>query len=182
MKLVLIDRDGVINEELPYYVKSLEELVIYPAALEAFALFKQNGFTCVIITNQSVVGRDIISQATLDRIHDNLREKVKVHGGAIDDILVCTDHPDRATYRRKPKPGMLLEAIEKYKASASSTPFIGDATTDMEAALAAHCPRYLVMTGKGKKTWSALPDTLKPVTPCNDLLDAARKIVSSYPG
>jgi D-glycero-D-manno-heptose 1,7-bisphosphate phosphatase len=180
MKLVLIDRDGVINEELPHYVKTPDELVIPEPALKGLALLRQHGFACVIVTNQSCVGRGIITADTLDRIHDRLRETVADQGGAIIDIFACTDHPKAATHRRKPAPGMLLEAMEKYRALPASTPFIGDAPTDMEAAHAAGCPRYLVMTGKGRDTARALPEKLQPVTLCDDLLSAARKIVETY--
>jgi D-glycero-D-manno-heptose 1,7-bisphosphate phosphatase len=180
MKLVLIDRDGVINEELPHYVKSVEELVVPEPALEGLALLKKQGFTCVIITNQSVVGRGIITDAMLTRIHNHLREAVASHGGEISDIFACTDRPDEATYRRKPSPGMLIDAMEKYKAAPEKTPFIGDATTDMQAAFDAGCPRYLVMTGKGRQTAQKFPDALRPAVFCNDLLDAARRIVENY--
>jgi len=178
MKLVLIDRDGVINEELPNFVKSADELHILPQALEAFALLKRHHFTCVIITNQSVVGRGIISEGALERIHNHLEEEIKAHGGKVDSIFACTDHPDRSTYRRKPGAGMLIEALEKYGAQAARTPFIGDSVVDMQAALAAGCPRYLVMTGKGHDTLRELPPECKPVTPCMDILDAARRIVT----
>jgi len=180
MKLVLIDRDGVINDELPNYVKSVEELIVYDAALEGIALLTRQGFTPVVITNQSVVGRGIITMETLNRIHGHMGEKVGERGGRIEEVFACTDHPDRATYRRKPAPGMLIEAMRKYDATPESTPFIGDAITDMEAAMAAKCPRYLVMTGKGQRTLATLPDAVKPVTTCADLLDAAHKIVKMY--
>jgi D-glycero-D-manno-heptose 1,7-bisphosphate phosphatase len=176
MKLVLIDRDGVINEELPGYVTKPEELNIYPQTLEAFALFKKAGFTAVIITNQSVVGRGIISEEQLGHIHRFLKDRIARQGGEVQDILVCTDRPDKASERRKPGAGMLLEALKKYGATPEETPFIGDALTDMEAAHKAHCPRYLVMTGKGHQTAQNMPLSLYPVTVCTDILDAAEKI------
>jgi len=180
MKLVLIDRDGVLVEERTGYVKSIDELSIYPRALQAMALFKQRGFTCVMITNQSVVGRGIIELATLERIHHFLCDNVAAHGGKIEDVIFCTDHPDKATYRRKPKPGMLIEALEKYGADAAKTPMIGDALTDMEAAQKAGCPRYLVMTGKGAAHAQQIPTALQPVTLCRDILDAAEHIVTMF--
>jgi D-glycero-D-manno-heptose 1,7-bisphosphate phosphatase len=179
LKLVLIDRDGVINEELPNYVKSPEELLVYRAALEGIALLTKSGFTCVVVTNQSVVGRGIIDGAVLSRIHAKLKDQAYVAGGLIHDVIVCTDTPEAASYRRKPAPGMLLEALKRYECAPEATPYIGDALTDMQAALAAGCPRYLVMTGKGKKTWGTLPQEVKPVTACTDLLDAARKIINT---
>ncbi len=176
MKLVLIDRDGVINEEIPGYVKSPEELAIMPQALDALALFKKAGFTCVVITNQSVVGRGIITADALDGIHDVLKKAAEKKGGCIAEVLSCHDHPNRATDRRKPGPGMLFEAMEKYNATPQETIFIGDALTDLEAAYRAGCRRCLVMTGKGRETARHIPEYLQPVMICTDMLDAARKI------
>lgn len=179
-RLVLIDRDGVINvEKQAGYVESPAELEIYPNALKAFALLAQQGFTCVVVTNQSVVGRGIISHAQLDAIHSYLAERIAEHGGKLAEVFACTDHPQHATNRRKPGAGMLLEAIKKHNARASDTPMIGDAITDMQAARAAGCQRYLVMTGKGKITEQELKEDLFPVTQCEDILDAAHKIIAT---
>jgi D-glycero-D-manno-heptose 1,7-bisphosphate phosphatase len=177
--MVLIDRDGVINEELAGFVTEASMLRIYPQALEALRLLHEQKFRCVIVTNQSVVGRGVITEEALARIHDYLFEKVRQAGGRIDRLYHCADAPDAATYRRKPAPGMLLEALEAFEAEPGLTPFIGDSLTDMEAAQRAGCPRYLVMTGKGRKSASALPETLRPVHLCEDLLAAARRIVAS---
>ncbi len=177
MKLVLVDRDGVINRELAGYVTRPEELDVLPAACEAFALLGRHGFTCAVVTNQSVVGRGIISAAELDDIHDALRARIERSGGRIDAIYACPDTPDAAGSRRKPQPGMLLEALERYKAVAGETPFIGDALTDMEAAHRAGCRRYLVRTGKGAEAARAIPPHLLPVEVCEDILGAAQKIV-----
>lgn len=177
MKLVLIDRDGVINEEIEGFITSPDALNVLKPAIEALALLTKAGFTCVICTNQSVVGRGIIDEPMLNRIHDKLRGLVQAGGGAIADIFFCADHPDQPTYRRKPRPGMLIEAMEKYKAAPESTPFIGDALTDLRAAHEAGCKRYLVMTGKGRKTMEKLPDELRPVAIFKDLLEAAQAIV-----
>jgi len=180
MKLALIDRDGVLNEELPNYVKSVNELTILPQAFEALRMLHENEFTCVVVTNQSVVGRGIIEQFTLDKIHKYLLHEIEAQGGKIAEVLVCTDHPSNASYRRKPKPGMLIEALEKYNALPEKSPMIGDALTDMEAAHAAGCPRYLVMTGKGKSVMHSIANSLQPVTVCADILDAAQRIISLY--
>jgi len=178
MKLVLVDRDGVINQEIPGYVTSPEEFLILPQALEAFALLKKNGFTAVVVTNQSVVGRGIISPGMLHAIHGGMQQKVASCGGEIAEVFVCTDSPENATFRRKPKPGMLLEALEKYNARPEETCFIGDALTDMEAAYAAGCQRYLVMTGKGRESMKRIPDYLQPVAVHADILEAAREIIN----
>lgn len=176
-KLVLIDRDGVINAEKEQgYVERAEELQIYPRALQAFALLKREGFTCVVVTNQSVVGRGRISKAQLDAIHEFLKNTVASHGGEIAEVISCTDRPDQATERRKPGPGMLQEAVLKYAASAKDTPMIGDAITDLQAAHAAGCRRFLVLTGKGATTRGQIVAPLMPVTICSDLLEAAQAI------
>lgn len=177
-RLVLIDRDGVINvEKESGYVESPGELIIYPRALEAFALLRAHGFTCAIVTNQSVVGRGRITLDQLNEIHEHLRHEAIAHGGDISRVYACTDHPDQASNRRKPGCGMLREAIEAYGVEASHTPMIGDALTDMQAAAEAGCPRYLVLTGKGTHTREKLTENLYPVTVCEDILDAARKII-----
>ena len=180
MKLILIDRDGVINEEIPDYIKSPEQLKIYPEAFEALSLLKQAGFTCVVITNQSVVGRGIISLEQLHEIHQYMCEQVELNGGKIAEVIFCPDAPDNSTNRRKPNAGMLFEALDKYNATSQETSFIGDAITDMEAAYKANCQRYLVMTGKGKISAQNLPLNLMPVTFCENILDAAKKIIASY--
>jgi len=179
VKLVLIDRDGVINEEVPDYIKSPEQFKIYPEAFEAFALLKQADFTCVVITNQSVIGRGIISLEQLHGIHKYLCEQVALNGGKIAEVIFCPDAPENPSERRKPNAGMLFEALEKYHATASETSFIGDAITDMEAAYKAGCTRYLVMTGKGKTSSQNLPLNLMPVIFCENILDAAKKIIAS---
>jgi len=179
-KLVLIDRDGVINREIAGYVTCAAELEIMPAAFVALKLLHDSGFTCVVISNQSVVGRGIISKARLDEIHQYLCEQVAGQGGKISQVIVCTDVPDQATNRRKPGAGMLLEALQEYNAKAGATPFIGDAITDMQAAFAAGCQKYMVMTGKGEKDLKLLTDELQPVVICSDILDAAIKIIDSY--
>jgi D-glycero-D-manno-heptose 1,7-bisphosphate phosphatase len=179
VKLVLLDRDGVINEDREDYVKSLDELILIPEALEALALFKSHGFTCVIITNQSVVGRGIIALGSLEHIHDYLCDKIEKSGGKIEDIFFCTDHPNAATYRRKPNPGMLIEALAKYGASADNTAFVGDSISDLMAAKSAGCMPHLVMTGKGMQEMYKITDVIKPVIISKNLLQAAQKIIES---
>jgi len=178
VKLVLIDRDGVINHEIEGYVTSKEALQLLPASLEGLAMLHQAGFTCVVITNQSVVGRGMITAQQLDEIHEYMRQEVAKHGGRITQVIACTDHPASATHRRKPNPGMLQEALETYHANPQDTIFIGDSLSDMQAAFAAGCKRYLVLTGKGKKTALHLPKTLQPVHIYENLLEAARMIIN----
>ena len=124
--LVLMDRDGVLNEDRDGHIKSPGELVMIDGSAEAVADLNAAGHKVVLITNQSAVGRGIISREMLDRIHDVLRDELARVGGRLDDIFFCTDAPGAATERRKPDAGMLREALSRYRAVAGETPMIGD--------------------------------------------------------
>ena len=163
--LVLLDRDGVLNEEPGDWVKSPDELVMIEGAAEAVARLNAAGHCVVVITNQSVVGRGIIDETTLEAIHDRLRTHLAEASAHVDGIISCFDPPWAATPRRKPGPAMLCEALARRNALAESTLMIGDALTDLEAASAAGCQRILVRTGKGGQTESSgLPDHVLPVS------------------
>ena len=177
--LVLLDRDGVVNQDRADGVVSHEQFVLLPRVPEALALLKKAGCGLAIVTNQSSIGRGRMEMAALHRIHEKMQAQLRPMHAEIDAIFVCPDPPDAATYRRKPAPGMLIEAMEAFGASASRTPMIGDALTDMQAAAAAGCPRYLVRTGKGAQSAAArIDETLLPVTVCDDLYEAAMHIVT----
>ncbi|WP_218574656.1 HAD-IIIA family hydrolase [Reyranella sp. CPCC 100927] len=177
LRLVLLDRDGVINNDRPDSVKSPDELVLLPGAAAAIARLNEADVRVAVVTNQSVVGRNIISMQMLDRIHSELRTRLAREGARLDAILVCTDPPDRPSPRRKPEPGMLLEALRLFRAGAEDTPMIGDDLRDLQAAKAAGCRRVLVRTGKGTKVQAAgVPADLLPVAVRADLAAA----VDSY--
>lgn len=172
--LVLLDRDGVINEDRTDFVKSPAELVFIPKALEAIARLNAHGHKLVIATNQSCIGRGIINEEQLTEIHGKLKDSLAKLSGRLDDILVAPDAPWTATDRRKPGPGMLIEAMRKFNVAAHETVFIGDSARDIEAAKSANCHRILVQTGKGKKTLAeGLARHLMPVHVAEDLDEAA---------
>lgn len=178
VRMVLLDRDGVLNEDRADSVTRPDELVLLPGAAEAVARLNRAGVRAVVVTNQSLIGRGVIDVAVLERIHDKLRADLAQEGARLDDILVCPDHPDRATGRRKPEPGMLREALARFGAAAASTPVIGDSLTDLEAAAAVGCPRVLVRTGKGAATESGrLPDRVMPVAVYDDLAAAVAALL-----
>ena len=178
--LVLLDRDGVINEDRPDSVKSIEELVLIDGSAEAIAMLNQAGIKVAVVTNQSVVGKGIISQQELDDIHSALAEQLAEHGAHWDALFVATDHPDQPTHRRKPEPGMLLEALEAFDTQAEQAPMVGDALRDMQAAHTAGCPRYLVRTGKGQALeQEGLPQDLEPVEVHDNLLSLVKKLLQS---
>ncbi len=107
--LVLLDRDGVLNEDRPDSVRSPAQLTMLPRAAEAVARLNRSGARTVVVTNQSVVGRGLIDEAMLQQIHARLRDELSRAGAQLDDILFCPDAPDGATDWRKPGPGMLQE-------------------------------------------------------------------------
>ena len=162
--LVLLDRDGVLNEERGDFVKSPDELVMIDGSAGAVARLNAAGHRVAVITNQSVVGRGIIPNEMLDRIHDALRTELAQVGARLEDIFVCTDAPWAATERRKPGAGMLREALARYRGTPDETPMIGDSLRDLQAAAAAGCRRILVRTGNGAATQAGgLPGDILPV-------------------
>ena len=176
--LVLLDRDGVINEDRADFVKSPEELVFIPKSLEAIARLNSFGHKVVVVTNQSCVGRGIINEEQLAAIHGKLGDALRRVSGRLDDIIVATDAPWAATDRRKPAPGMLIEAMRKFNSTSRNTAFIGDSARDIVAAKAAGCHRILVQTGKGRKTQAAgLEKHLLPVHIAKDLSEAVEYIL-----
>lgn len=178
--LVLIDRDGVLNEERADFVKSPQELHMIPGAAEAVARLNETGHIVAVVTNQSVVGRGLIDEAMLARIHETLREALRQAGARLDLILACTDPPWAAGPRRKPAPGMLSEAIRHFRTSAEDTVMIGDSLRDLEAAAAVGARRILVRTGKGALTQAqGLPAKILPVCVYNDLAEAVATLTTA---
>ena len=149
-RLVLLDRDGVINVDLGRSVLSPDELVLHEGAAAAIAALNKAGVKVAVCTNQACVGRGEITAAELDAIHETLKVKLAAEGAYLDALYAATDAG--ASARKKPAPGMLFEALEKFGALAAETPFVGDALRDLEAAWAAGCKAVLVATGKGQET------------------------------
>jgi len=180
MRLVLIDRDGVLNEDRPDAVKSPGELVMIPRAAEAVARLNAAGITVAVATNQSVIGRGIIDAAMLEQIHAKLYGELARSGARLDAVFVAPDAPGAAGDRRKPGPGMLREALARFRARAAETPMIGDGLADLQAAAAAGCPRVLVRTGKGAATQAAgLPPAVLPVSVHEDLWAAVAALLAA---
>lgn len=179
--LVLLDRDGVINEDRVDSVTTQEQFVFIDGAIEAIESLNDAGIYVAVVTNQSAVGKGLMTQETLDSIHLNMCREIEKYDGYVDAVYACTDHPDHPTHRRKPAPGMIEEALDEFEAKAKDTPFVGDALRDLQAAHAAGCPRYLVKTGKGQQTieqgWDA---SLEPVIICDSISDAVEKILKKY--
>lgn len=171
--LILLDRDGVLNEDRVDYVKSLEELVLIPEALQALALLKQAGYRIAVCTNQSCLDKGILSHDQLAVLHAEIQRRCDQ---AIDRFYVAPDAVPSP--RRKPAPGMLLEALEDFQAEAAHTWFIGDALRDLEAGKSAGCQPILVRTGKGRATeQQGWPESLEPVRIYDNLLVAVKNLL-----
>ena len=152
MKLVILDRDGVINHDSAAYIKSPEEWKPIAGSLEAIALLSQAGYRVLVATNQSGVGRGLFEMATLNAIHDKMHRALGLAGGRIDGIFYCPHAHDAGCNCRKPKPGLLEEIAHRFGVSLEGVPFIGDSLRDLQAAVAVGAQPILVLTGKGKKT------------------------------
>ncbi|MFI4920899.1 MAG: D-glycero-beta-D-manno-heptose 1,7-bisphosphate 7-phosphatase [Gammaproteobacteria bacterium] len=158
MKLVILDRDGVINQESDAYIKSPEEWFPLPGSLEAIARLHKNGYTVVVASNQSGVGRGYFTLDTLAAIHGRLRREVEAVGGKIDGIFFCPHRPEDNCDCRKPKTGLFKQIAERYKVDLRGVPMIGDTARDIIAARAMGCRPILVLTGRGHQALEALPD------------------------
>jgi D-glycero-D-manno-heptose 1,7-bisphosphate phosphatase len=152
MKLVILDRDGVINLDSEHYIKSPEEWKPIAGSLEAIARFTQAGFRVVVATNQSGVGRGLFDMATLNAMHDKMHKAVNQLGGRIDAVFFCPHAQDAGCACRKPQPGMLLEIAGRFNVALAGVPAIGDSLRDLQAASAAGARPILVLTGKGQQT------------------------------
>lgn len=176
--LVMLDRDGVINVDRPTSVKTWEEFIFLPSVENAIHILNQANIPVAIITNQAVVGRDELSLAGLHAIHAQMQKNLAEKDAHIDHIFFCTDTTIEPHYRRKPAPGMLLEALKYFDARPAYSYLIGDALRDLEAAYHAGCQRILVRTGKGAKTEKeGLPNFLKPVSIYDDLITAVEALL-----
>ena len=152
MKLVILDRDGVINFDSDAYIKSPEEWKPIPGSLEAIAKLTQAGYIVAVATNQAGIGRGLFEMATLNAIHDKMHRAVGLVGGRIDAVFYCP-HPQEANcHCRKPKPGLLEEIGRRFNASLKGVPCIGDSQRDLEACAAVGAQPMLVLTGKGLAT------------------------------
>lgn len=148
MKLVILDRDGVINYDSDDYVKSPDEWVPIPGSLEAIARLHQEGYRIVIATNQSGVGRGLYDIDMLNRIHAKMLDALRHKGGEIDAIFICPHTPSDACECRKPAPGLFREIAERLKANLGGVYSVGDSARDVVAARAVHAQPVLVRTGK----------------------------------
>jgi D-glycero-D-manno-heptose 1,7-bisphosphate phosphatase len=177
MKLVILDRDGVINIDSDQFIKSPEEWKPIPGSLEAIAGLNHAGYRVVVASNQSGIGRGLFDMAALNAINDKMYKALGQLGGRIDALFYCP-HPAEANCAcRKPKPGMLEDIARRFNASLFGVPSIGDSLRDAQAAFAAGAQPTLVLTGKGTKTRAAggLPEGTRVH---QNLAEAVRAIIA----
>ena len=152
MKLVILDRDGTINEDSEQHVRSPEEFRPIKGSLEAIARLTQADYRIVVATNQSGLARGFLDTRTLFAIHDTLLRALAQVGGRIDAFFFCPHAADAGCQCRKPQPGMLLEVGRRFNVALDQVYMVGDALRDLQAAAAAGARPVLVLTGKGAKT------------------------------
>jgi len=189
MKLIILDRDGVINHDSPEYIKSVDEWIPIDGSIDAIARLHKNGFTVVVATNQSGLARGKYDLDDLEAMHEKLTQLVEEQGAELGAIFYCPHHPDDKCKCRKPMPGM-VDAIEaEFNISAEGFYFVGDSLRDLQAAKTKGCKPVLVKTGNGEKTILQLSDenlqtdlplmTLEQVLVFDNLADAADFIIAN---
>lgn len=152
-KLVILDRDGVINHDSDNYIKSLDEWVPYPSSITAIGRLTRAGYTVAIATNQSGIARGYYDEATLQAMHDHLITLVEAQGGRIAQIAYCPHGPDDKCQCRKPLPGLLLQIQQQLGLETLiGSWMVGDSLRDLQAGVSVGCKTALVRTGKGLKT------------------------------
>lgn len=152
MKLIILDRDGVINHDSDEFIKTVDEFVPLPGSIEAIARLCQAGYRVAVATNQSGIARGYFDIDTLNAMHDKLRRELASHGGAIDMIAYCPHGPDDGCDCRKPRPGMYRAIARRFDLSLNGVPVIGDSLRDLQAAQLVGALPILVKTGKGQRT------------------------------
>lgn len=152
MRLVILDRDGVINEDSDEFIKSPDEWLPLPGSLEAIAQLTNAGWRVVVATNQSGLARKLFNIDDLNAIHEKMYSMVNEYGGVIEAIFFCPHGPKDHCDCRKPKPGMLEQISQRLRIQLDGVPVIGDSLRDLQAAQAVGAQPVLVRTGKGTKT------------------------------
>jgi D-glycero-D-manno-heptose 1,7-bisphosphate phosphatase len=173
--VVFLDRDGVINRDSAHYIKSWDEFFFLPRSLKAIEVLTQNGFSIIIISNQSAVGRKMITPTELEVIHEQMLKTIHSKGGIITDIFFCPHLPEEDCNCRKPKPGMIHRAQKAHRIHLASACMVGDSEKDIECAKMAGCGTVvLVRTGNGIRAEKVLIQRqIFPDYVASDLYDAA---------
>ena len=177
-KLVILDRDGVINEDSDDYIKSADEWQPIPGSIDAIVMLKEKSIPVAVATNQSGIARGLFDLETLTKMHDKLYGLLGKDKDAIKYIAYCPHVPDAHCECRKPKAGMLEEISHKLDINLSSEVFfVGDSLKDIEAAKAAKCTPVLVKTGKGLKTLTKHQNEIKEIMVFDNLKQFVESVI-----
>ncbi|KAB7622734.1 D-glycero-beta-D-manno-heptose 1,7-bisphosphate 7-phosphatase [Alkalilimnicola sp. S0819] len=175
-RLVVLDRDGVLNEDSDAYIKSAAEWRPIPGSAAAVAALKAAGFSVVVASNQSGLGRGLFDQSALDAIHAKLGAELAAAGTALDGLYYCPHAPEAGCECRKPAPGLLRRICADFQLPGEALVMIGDSLRDLQAAEAVGARALLVRTGKGERTLAAHPNL--PFEVHADLAAAAARLIA----
>lgn len=181
---IFLDRDGVIIENRPAYVRTLAEVVFIPGAVEALAHMRRArpAWPVLIVSNQAGIGRGLVAPEAVAAINQRIVQRVAAAGGQIDGIYVCPHRPDEGCVCRKPAPGLLRQAAAEWELDLAASVMVGDSATDVQAARAAGATPILVQTGLSER-WAAELAHAQPWAPviCRDLPAAVAHILAAFP-
>jgi D-glycero-D-manno-heptose 1,7-bisphosphate phosphatase len=175
---IFLDRDGVINANRTDYVKSWAEFCFLPGALAALRKLATLGWQTVVITNQSAIGRGLVSQAIVEQIHRQMIDAIHEAGGHIHGLFYCPHHPEDGCDCRKPRPGLLLQAQAHLQIDLARSILVGDAVSDLQAAQAVGCLPILVKSGRGWDQLGLWPQEKRhEILVAEDLAEAVTQIL-----
>jgi D-glycero-D-manno-heptose 1,7-bisphosphate phosphatase len=173
MKLVILDRDGTINVDSDAFIKSPEEWLPMPGALEAIARLNHAGWHVAVASNQSGLGRGLFDVGSLNAIHAKMHKMLAAHGGRIDAVFYCPHSPDEGCACRKPQSGLFEQIAERFAVDLKLVPVVGDTVRDLQAGARVGCPPHLVLTGKAESLRGlTLPPDFPPQTRVHEDLAA----------
>jgi D-glycero-D-manno-heptose 1,7-bisphosphate phosphatase len=173
-RAVFLDRDGVINENRPDYVKSLEEFVVLPGVLQALCLLSNTEMSVIVVSNQSAINRGLVNTETVEEINRHMIDLAQSVGGRIDAVFYCPHRPEEGCDCRKPRPGLLMEATRQLGIHLPGSYMVGDTLSDVQAALRVGAQPLMVLTGRGRKQAALLIEQgLEKVPVFKDLREAA---------
>jgi D-glycero-D-manno-heptose 1,7-bisphosphate phosphatase len=158
--MIILDRDGVINQDSDDYIKNADEWIPIPGSLEAIKRLKKAGYLVTVASNQSGVARGLFSEDDLKQIHDKMHRMLAARGASVDGVYYCPHGPRGNCICRKPKPGLLIQIARQYEIDLSETPYVGDNIGDIKAAKMAHALPVLVRTGKGEYVMQNYPEAV----------------------
>ena len=183
MKMIILDRDGVINHDSPAFIKSPAEWIPIPGSLEAIARLNQANYRVVVASNQSGIARELFDMQTLNAIHHKMHTCAQQVGASIDTIFFCPHAAIDNCDCRKPKAGMFEEIAKRFKIGLKGVPTVGDSLRDLQAGFISGCTPYLVLTGKGEKTnqTGGLPPGTRVFPDLASMVDALLKNTSPQP-